>query len=80
MEKQEIITAIKRYIANTGGLPSGYDLRIAEVRAIAGKGRVEDVVLAFRYGQAKGYRAAKAGARAQKQDKGLPKHGRAKLE
>lgn len=54
---------IERYIQRTKfkGNAENYDLRMSEWRAIAeGESRLTAVAIAFSYGRAKGYRAAKA--------------------
>ena len=62
------IERIKQYIAKTGELPNGYAMGIADSLAIAAEGSLDGLILAFRYGQAKGYRAAKAGALAKRRE------------
>lgn len=57
------IEKIQRYIEKTGfpGI-SRYDMRFREASALArkvGMAPVETIFLAFKYGQAKGYRAGK---------------------
>ncbi len=58
------IEKIQRYIARTGvecSETSPYHMKIAEAFALAGTSdSVRAVSLAFEYGRAKGYRAAKA--------------------
>lgn len=65
---EEIIAEIKRYIDRTGPLPVSYSINVQEAPALAAQGAIQGVLLAFEYGRAKGARAAKAGAKAVRQE------------
>lgn len=53
------IESMKRYIQRTPKISSDYALRLGEVAALYDEKDVFNIIaLAFRYGQAKGYRAA----------------------
>lgn len=65
------IEKMKRYIDRTGaekGLTDKYSMRFAEIYALISEAGVDGntawnvITLAFKYGKAKGYRAAKAEA------------------
>lgn len=60
------IEKIEKYIENTGKISGSYSMRMCETYEMirmASETPVEALLLAFQYGQAKGYRAAKAEVR-----------------
>ncbi len=57
------VEQIKKYIENTHFQKRNYSMRTSEWKELAqmaASSPIESVILAFTYGQAKGYRAAKA--------------------
>ena len=60
------VERIKKYIANTHFANENYSMRASEwieLANMAASSPIQSVILAFTYGQAKGYRAAKAEAK-----------------
>ena len=61
------IEKMEKYIERTGDLGTMYSLSIVEAQALVEiwkQNRIEAILLAFNYGRAKGYRAARKEARA----------------
>ena len=61
------IEKMEKYIERTGDLGTMYSLSMVEAQALVEiwkQNRIEAILLAFNYGRAKGYRAARKEARA----------------
>ena len=61
------IEKMEKYIERTGDLGTMYSLSMLEAQALVEiwkQNRIEAILLAFNYGRAKGYRAARKEARA----------------
>lgn len=61
------IEKMEKYIERTGDLCTMYSLSIVEAQALVEiwkQNRIEAILLAFNYGRAKGYRAARKEVRA----------------
>lgn len=61
------IEKMEKYIERTGDLGTMYSLSIVEAQALVEiwkQNRIEAILLAFNYGRAKGYRAARKEVRA----------------
>lgn len=57
------IDHILKYIEETGKISPRYTLLVSEVNLLFQEGPFDGILLAFQYGMAKGYRAAKAEAK-----------------